>query len=171
MRSQKKSVFLLAVSIGITMAFILLAPLGVTASVLAAPNIIRVTFTDTSPIQYTDLSGNVIGEGVHVGELQCVGDNCNQKIEFEPISQQTTEPVVFEYKFKSKQSFDPVGQRLVVSGVGTMSGSGPKIRFAFTGVFEDNGDGTVQVTYIASTPEASFVFPAAPGTFSIIGNN
>ncbi|MGD2027062.1 MAG: hypothetical protein PVI99_04530 [Anaerolineales bacterium] len=188
MRSQNKRVLLLAVSICLVMVF-LFGLLGKTATVHAqekstrekmdltlkihaAPNIILVTFTDTSPIQYTDLSGNVIGEGMHVGELLCIGDNCNQKVKFEPISAgQNTEPVVFEYKFKSKQAFDPVTERVVVSGTGTLSNAGQKTRFSFTGVFENNGDGTVKVTYISSTPEASFIFPAAPGTFDVFSSN
>jgi hypothetical protein len=167
-RSQKKSGLLLAVSIGLAVVFILFGPLGLTGTAQAAPGMILVTFTDTAPIQYTDLSGNLIGEGVHVGELRCVGDNCNQKIEFEPVSPgSTTEPLVYEYKFKSRVAFNPAAETVVVEGTGTISGAGPKIRFSFTGVFQNNWDGTVQVRYDASTPEASFIFPAAPGTFSI----
>jgi hypothetical protein len=167
MRTQMKRVLLL-VSMGLAMVFILFGPLGMTASVGAAPDIIHVTFTDTSPTPYTDL-GNVPGTGVHVGELLCLGDICNQKIEFEPVSLQTsTDTVVYEYKFKSRQAFDPEAERVVVAGTGTILNNGPKIRFSFTGVFQNNGDGTVQVTYIASAPEASFSFPAAPGTFSIL---
>ena len=169
MHSQKKSVLLLAVSISLAVVVILFGSLGMTASAQAAPNTILVTFIDTSPIQYTDLSGNIIGEGVHVGELRCVGDICNQKIEFEPVSPQpTSETVVFEYKFKSRQAFDPVAERVVVSGTGTILSGGSKIRFLFTGVLQNNWDGTVQVTYIASRPDASFIFPTVPGTFSIL---
>jgi hypothetical protein len=171
MRLKKKSVLLLAVSIGFTVVVILLGPLGMTAIVQAAPNTILVTFTDTSPIQYEDLEGNVIGEGVHVGELRCVGDICNQKIEFKPVwPQPTTDTVVFTYKFKSRGAFDPLDERVVVSGTGTISSGSPKIRFSFTGFFQNNGDGTVQVTYVASTSDASFFIPAAPGilTFTSI---
>ena len=172
MRTQKKSVQLLAVSIGFTVMFILFGTFGMTSTVQAAPEIVLVTFNDTSPIQYMDPSGNVIGEGTHVGELRCVGDSCNQKIEFEPISPQgTTETVVYVYKFKSREAFDPAAERVVVSGTGTVFSGGPKIRFSFTGVLQNNGDGTVKVTYVASTPDASFLFPAAPGTFSIMSNN
>ena len=111
------------------------------------------------------------GEGVHVGELRCVGDNCNQKIEFEPVTPQpTTDAVVYEYKFKSRQAFDLEEDTVVVSGAGTISSGGPKIRFSFTGVFQNNGDGTVEVVYTASTPDASFFFPAAPGSFSNLSN-
>lgn len=170
MRTQKERALLL-VSIGLTMIIIFFGPLGMTASVGAAPDIIHVTFTDASPTPYTDLIGNVLGAGVHVGELRCVGDICNQKIEFEPVSLQTsTDTVVYEYKFKSGHAFDPEAERVVVAGTGTILSSGPKIKFSFTGVFENNGDGTVQVTYLASAPEASFSFPAAPGTFSILSD-
>lgn len=171
MRTQNKSVLSLVLWIGLAMVFILFGPLAMTATVQAAPDVILVTFTDTSPIQYTDPSGNVIGEGVHVGELRCVGDNCNQKIEFEPVTPQpTADAVVYEYKFKSRQAFDPVAERVVVSGTGTILSDGPKIRFSFTGVFQNNGDGTVEVVYTASTPDASFFFPAAPGSFSNLSN-
>ncbi|MGB7876037.1 MAG: hypothetical protein WBL25_16770 [Anaerolineales bacterium] len=172
MRSQKKSVLLLVGSISLALVSILFGPLGLTGTAQAAPDMILVTFTDTALIQYKDLSGNLSGEGVHVGELRCVGDNCNQKIEFEPVFPgPTTEPLVYEYKFKSRVAFSPEAETVVVSGTGTISGAGPKIRFSFTGVFQNNGNGTVQVRYEASTPEASFIFPAAPGTFSIISNN
>ena len=171
-RSRMKSVLFLAVSIGFTVVVILIGPLGMTTTVQAAPIKILVTFTDISPIQYTDLNGNVIGEGVHVGKLRCVGDNCNQKIEFEPVSPEpTTETVVYEYKFKSREAFDPVARRVVVSGTGTILSGGLKIGFSFTGILQDNRDGTVQVTYVASTPDASFIIPSAPGTFGIKSNN
>jgi hypothetical protein len=72
--------------------------------------------------------------GVHVGELRCVGDTCNQKIAFEPLSPGPgTEPLVFEYKFKSRVAFDPDAERGFVSGTGTISGAGPKVRFSFRG--------------------------------------
>lgn len=171
MRTQIRSVFLLAVSIVFIMLFNLFGPLGMTVAAQAAPNIISITFTDTSPIQYTDQSGN-ISEGLHVGELRCIEDVCNQKIEFKLTSPQpTTDTIVYEYKFKSILAFDPVAERVIVTGTGTIINDGPKDRFLFTGVFQNNGDGTVQVTYSASNPEASFFFPAAPGTFSILSNN
>lgn len=170
MRSQKKSVFLSAALIGLSMAFILFGPWGMIATVQAAPETILVAFTDTSPIQYTDSSGTA-GVGVHLGELRCVNDNCNQKIEFVPIlAQPGSEYIEFEYKFKSRLAFDPAAERVVVSGTGTILNGGPKAKFSFTGTFENNGDGTVFVTYTASTPEASFSFPAAPGTFSFTNN-
>ena len=172
MHLQKKSFLLLTGSISLAVVFILFGPLGMTGTAQAAPDMILFTFTDTALTQYTDLSGNLIGEGVHVGELRCVGDHCNQKIEFEPATPGPgTEPLVYEYKFKSKQAFDPVTETVVVSGTGTISSGSSKIRFAFTGTLQNNGDGTVYVRYDASTPVASFIFPAAPGTFSVISDN
>jgi hypothetical protein len=171
MRLQKRRVFLLVLSIGLAGISILFGPVGLTGRAQAAPDMILITFTDASSIQYTDLSGNVLGTGLHVGELRCVGDICNQKIEFAPLSGTTTVPLVFEYKFKSRQAFDTDAEIVVVSGTGTLSGVGPKIRFSFTGIFENNGDGTVRVVYTASTPEASFIFPAAPATVHIPAGN
>ena len=170
MRAKKKNLLLLTSSINLALVFILFGPLGTTGRAQAAPEMIRVTFTDATPIPYTDLSGNLIGEGLHLGELRCVGENCNQKITFEPVSP-GTEPLVYEYKFKSRETFDAEGGTVVVSGTGTISSAGSKIRFSFTGVFRNNGDGTIQVRYIASTPEASFIFPAVTGTFSTSSNN
>ena len=107
-----------------------------------------------------------------MGSKKSVGENCNQKIAFEPLSPGSgTVTLVYEYKFKSRQAFDPAAERVVVSGSGTISGAGPKIKVSFTAVFENNGDGTVQVTYIASTPEDSLMFPAAPGTSSVLSGN
>ena len=184
MDSQKKRVPLLTISIGLAVVFILFGPVGITAAaqarekavperrdltlpMQASPNdIILIAFTDTSPIPYTDLSGNLMGEGVLVGELVCVGDVCNQKIEFAPAP----EPVVYEYKFKNRQAFDPQAELVVAAGSGTISSSGPKMKFSFSAVFQKNPDGTVQVTFTASRPDASFAFPAAPGTFTILSN-
>ena len=175
MRSQKKSVMLLVGSIGLVVMLMLFGPAGLTGTARAQGNsvqdILLVTFTDTAPVQYTDLSGTVIGEGLHVGELLCIGDICNQKIEFEPLSTgSTTDPLVYEYKFKSMLAFDTSVERVVVSGTGTISSGGPKTKFTFTGVFQNNGNGTVQVTYMASTAEASFSIPAAPASFSVFSN-
>ena len=166
MRSQKKSTLLLAGSIILALVFMLFVPLGVTATAQAAPEMILVTFSGISPVQYTDPGGSVLGEGVHAGELRCVGEVCNQKIEFEPIFPPgTTENVIYEYKFKSREAFDPLTETVVVSGTGAISNGENKTKFSFTGVLQNNGDGTVHVIYIASTPEASFSFPAAPDTF------
>ena len=171
MSLKKKSVLLLVGSVSLALVFILFGPLSLTRKAQAAPDMILVTFTDTAT-QYTDLSRNVIGEGLHVGELRWVGDNCNQKIEFEPHSTgSSTEPTMYEYKFKSRQAIDPTAERIAVSGTGTISNGNSKTKFLFTGVFQNNGDGTIEAIYTASTPEALFIFPAAPGTFSITSNN
>jgi len=169
LRSRKKSLFLMGVSIGLVAMFFLIGPVGLTGRAQGAPIMILVTFTDPDPTHYTDLGGNNPGDGLHVGELRCVGEVCNQKIEFDP--QPDTESPVYEYKFKSRLGFDPDAERVVVSGTGIMSSSGQKTRFSFTGTFEKNVDDTIFVRYEASTPEASFIFPAAPGTFSITSNN
>jgi hypothetical protein len=154
------------------MAFLLFGPLGVTATAQAASEIVLVTFSDTSPVQYTDPGGNTLGQGVHMGELRCVGEICNQKIEFEPlVPVATTETLVYEYKFKSREAFDPLTETVVVSGEGTISNGGMKTRFAFTGVLHNNGDGTVQVTYVTSALDGSFSFPAVPATFHVMVKN
>lgn len=172
MHLKKKSVLLLTVSIGFAVIVILFGSLGMTTTVQAAPYIIFGTFTDSTPIQYADLAGIIIGEGVHVGEFRCVGDICTQKIEFEPVSPQpNTDTVVYEFKFKGLEAFDPQEERVVASGIGNISSGGPKIRFSFTGTFQNNFDGTVQVIYVASTPDASFSIPAVPGTLSFTENN
>ena len=163
MRSHKKSAFFVAAAVILTVVVLAFGTWEMTAKAQAAPDRILVTFTDPAPVQYTDLGGNLLGEGVLVGELQCVGEVCNQKIEFQPA----TETSVYEYKFKSLGAFDPAAERLVVSGTGTIASSGSKSKFSFSAVFEANGDGTMQVTYSASIPQASFAFPAVPGTFEI----
>jgi len=164
MRSQKKSAQLLGLSIVLAVVLFLFGPLGLTGTAHAASDFILVTFTNTSPTNYTDLSGNSLGDVVHVGELLCVGNVCSQKIEVE-----TTETVV--YKFKTLQAFDASANRVVVGGTGTTSSDGQKTKFAFTATFEDNGDGTVWVRYETSAPGTSFIFPRVPGTFSVFSNN
>jgi hypothetical protein len=166
MHSHKKNVRLLAVSIGLAV-FTLLGLLGTTATVQAAPTKVLVTFTDTSLIQHVDPDGNVLGEGVFLGKLRCVGDTCNQKIAFVPALGN----VVYEYTFKSRLAFDSAAERVVVTGTGTVFRDGSKTRFSFTGVFQNNPDDTVQVTYEASMPDASFNFPAVPGSFSVMNSN
>jgi hypothetical protein len=165
--SQKKIFLLLARPIGFAVVLTLFVLLGMTATVQAAPDFIHLSFTDTTPIQYTDLSGNILGDGVLLGDLRCVGENCSQRIEFEP----TGDTIVLEYRLKSRQAFDPAAERVVASGTGTMLNNGSRIKFSFTGIFQNNGDGTIQVTYTASIPDASFIFPAVPGTFSFTNNN
>ncbi len=125
-----------------------------------------VVFTDPAIIDVEDLSGEVIGEGVHLGEVRCNGDKCSQKtqLQFTPFF---TDPAVYEYKFTTRQALDPEAERVVVAGKGTISSNGQKERFLFTATFENNRDGTVSVTYVASRPDASFMIPKSPGTFAI----
>lgn len=188
-RLLKKSNFLSLKSLSLTMALILFGLIGMTTQVHAhrnavsdqmdlnmqmqtTPEIVLVSFQDNNPTLYTDLSGNAIGEGVLGGELLCVGEICNQKIAFEPIlTESTANTLVYQYKFKSLTAFDPQAERVVVSGTGTIFNDGLKTKFSFTGVFENNGDGTVHVTFQASTPDASFIFSAVPGTFTIFNSN
>jgi hypothetical protein len=123
-------------------------------------------FTDELTIQITDLSGNVVGEGVHGGELRCNRDNCSQKT-YLSFGVSLTEPTVFEYKFTTGQVLDSVEERAVVGGTGTISSRGQKERFSFIATFQNNRDGTVSVRYEASRPDASFIIPEAPGRFVI----
>jgi len=126
-----------------------------------------VVFTDPAEIEITDLSGNVIGEGTHEGSVRCNRDNCSQKTLL-----QFTDPTIreseYEYKFTARQAIDPVAESVVVAGKGTISSrSQKKEKFSFTATFQNNGDGTVSVTYVASRPDASFKIPRSPGTFTI----
>lgn len=169
MSSRKWKVFLSVGLVCLAMVFILIGPWGMTGIVQAAQEMILGSFTDSSPVQYTDLNGNIIGEGMVVGKMRCVGDNCTQEIEFEPISPQpTTDNVKYEYKFKSRQAVDPGEQVVVVSGTGSIISDGPKIRFTFAGVLQNNLDGTTRITFEASTPEASFIFPEVPGILEFL---
>jgi hypothetical protein len=123
-------------------------------------------FTDDLSL-IMDLSGNVIDdEGEHGGEARCNGDNCNKKAQV-IISPSDVVTTVYEYKFTTRQALDPDEGTAVVSGIGTISSRGQKERFSFTASFRDNRDGTVAVTYVASRPDASFIIPEAPGTFTI----
>lgn len=114
-------------------------------------------------VDIEDLSGNVIGEGTHGGAIRCYKGNCSHKM----LLQWTAPLVEYEYRFTTAQAIDPVGERVVVSGVGTISSLGQRERFLFSGTFMNNGDGTVSVTYVASRPDASFNIPSSPGAFLI----
>jgi hypothetical protein len=130
-----------------------------------------VVLTDPVPIQITDLSGNVVGEGVSEGELRCNGDNCTKSIDLNvqlfnpPVGEPSS--YLLEYKFSSRQAFDLEAERVVVAGTGTKSSDRSKERFSFTATFRNNRDGTLSVTYAASRPDASFVVPEVPGTFEV----
>jgi hypothetical protein len=179
MASKKLRSFLLAVAMGLAMVLIstsLLETSPALARERAGTEPVRldppaqapppedflfiVVFTDDLSI-ITYLSGNVIGEGEHGGEVKCNGDNCSKK------TQLTVPYGSVEYKFTTRQALDPEEDRVVVAGSGKISSLGQKERFLFTATFEDNRDGTVRVTYVASRSDASFIIPRAPGTFSI----
>lgn len=124
-----------------------------------------VVFTDPAVIEVMDLSGNVIGEGQHQGAVRCSVINCSGKIQLHLIG--STSPLAYEYKFRTPRALDPEAESLVVAGTGTISDRGQKERFLFTATFQNNRDGTVSVTYVASRPDASFRIAAAPGAFTI----
>ena len=184
MRFIKIHSLVLAMAVGLAGLFITLGLLATTSSVLAegaelegivpmsqalAPgdnNIITVIFTDPLNIPITDLSGNFIGEGIHIGDVRCKSNKCNRNTELQ-FTIPLTDPV-YTYKFTTRQAFDPEAGRAVVAGTGTISSRGQKERFSFTATFEDNRDGTVSVTYVASRPDASFIVPRSPGTFTIM---
>jgi hypothetical protein len=123
-------------------------------------------FTDDLAVEITDLGGVVVGEGVHGGRVKCNSTSCSQHtyLRFDAAS---PEPSVYEYRFATRMAIDPVAEAVVVGGTGTISSNGQKERFSFTATFQNNGDGTVSVTYIASRPDASYIIPEAPGTFDI----
>jgi hypothetical protein len=171
---------LLAGVIGLAAVFILLGLLGGTSVVLAkeqdltgranlaqmaqAPSqefaLVATVYFSPAPTLVTDLAGNVIGLGGHTGEVRCWA-TCNKKTQLDLLADG------YEYQFKTLQALDPEARRMVVAGKGTIYSDHQKATFLFTATFEDNGDGTVAVTYVASSPDASFVIPKAPGTFEI----
>ena len=127
--------------------------------------IVTVVFTDPASIEIKDLSGSVIGEGEHVGEVRCNFSNCNQKTQLSLTSQLTS--AEYEYRFTTRQALDPEARILVVAGSGKISNGNQKERFQFTATFHDNGDGTVSARYEASRPDASFIIPSSRGSFLI----
>lgn len=124
--------------------------------------IILVVFADPVTVPVLDLSGEVVGEGVHLGRARCHSTNCNQKIELELTIPLTTYYSI-EYRFTTRQAFDPSERRVVMSGEGTLTNDGQKERFTFFGTFTDNRDGTLSAIYQASRPDASFIVPRSPG--------
>lgn len=131
--------------------------------------VVTVVFTDPTPIDIMDLSGEIVGKGVHEGSVQCKGNSCSKEIQL-TYTIPLTEPwpmFSIEYKFTTRQAIDPTAERVVVAGVGTISGHGQKERFSFTATMQNNRDGTIWVRYDASRPDASFVVPSSPGTFAI----
>jgi hypothetical protein len=118
-------------------------------------------FTDELSI-VMDLSGNMIGEGTHGGEIRCNSSHCSQKTQLD-FSSGPYVTRTYEYKFTTRQALDREAERAVVGGKGTISGGRQKERFSFTATFQNNQDGTVSIRYEASRPDASFVIPRAPG--------
>lgn len=170
-----------AVVKGLAAVFILAALLGVASTALAQEQGLighlnlqplppvgahLVVFTDPVAHPVVDREGNVL-QGVHTGEVRCLGDNCNKKTQLDLLV--GSDRVVYEYQFKSLQALDSEARRSVVVGRGTMDDGLQRAKFLFTATFEDNGDGTVEVTYEASRPDASFRIPTSPGIFAIIG--
>ena len=187
MKFTKIGSLLFVVVIGLAAAFGYLWLLGTTAAVLAqepqeqaltgpvnlepgmqqpVPQIIHIiAFTDPAVHVVQDLAGNAIGEGVHLGEARCRGDKCHKKIQLDLLV--GSGQVMYEYQFKALQALDSEARRSVVAGTGTIYRGPQRARFLFTATFEDNGDGTVSVTYVATRPDASFRIPSLPGAFVI----
>lgn len=132
----------------------------------APPQVVHtIYYTDPGFHVVLNLAGNPVGEGVHVGEVSCRDENCNKKTQLELLV--GSERISFEYQFKTLQALDPEARRSVVAGRGTLHNGVRRERFLFTATFEDNRDGTVSVTYVASRPDASFIIPGLPGRFEI----
>jgi hypothetical protein len=124
-----------------------------------------VVLTDPALHVVQDLGGIAIGEGQHTGEVWCRENNCNKKTRLDLLV--GPDRVGYEYQFKSLQALDPEARRSVVAGTGTAYMGRERVSFLFTATFEDNRDGTIKVTYVASRPEASFIIPRSPGIFGI----
>ena len=187
MRLLRIQPLLLAAALGIGAVFVSLGLLGETSVVLAEGQSLTESvpsmqppppsdddiviiwppvYTEDLSIPITDLYGNFIGKGIHEGKVRCNKNTCNQKTEL-----QFTIPVtdyVYTYKFSTRVALDPEARIAVVGGTGTISSKGQKERFSFTATFQDNSDGTVSATYVASRPDASFIVPTSPGTFTIV---
>lgn len=186
MASRIRRSILLAVIGCLAMVFILLATLGMMSPVLAlervegeslvrldplaqmhAPGDGLVFTSHFTPLMTTiaDLSGNDIGPGLFGGDVRCNTNNCSQGTLLQFIAD--PDQTEYEYKFTDRLDLDPSAERALVAGTGTISRLGQKERFSFTAVFQNNRDGTVSVTYLASRPDASFIIAQTPGTFSI----
>jgi hypothetical protein len=124
-----------------------------------------VDFTDSGVGDVQDLAGNLIGQGEHTGTARCYDGNCGQRTELQLSSAPAT---TYTYKFKDLQALDATAERAVVTGTGVISSENGKDKFVFSAIFENNEDGSLTVTYIASRPDASFMIPGAPGTFTLV---
>ena len=124
---------------------------------------VGVVFTDPSAVSIEDLSGNHIGEGDHMGRVRCHRAVCSQKTR---LLLNGTE---YTYQYATRVAIDPGTHRVIVSGKGTIATGSGKERFSFVATFQDNRDGTVATTYVASRPDASFSVPRTAGKFEISG--
>lgn len=122
-------------------------------------------FTDELTIQISDLGGNIVGEGTHLGRVLCPGSNCSQKTSLD-FSLNFAIPTQIDYKFKELLALDPEAERAVVAGVGAIKSDHMNEKFSFSAVLQNNGDGTISVTYVASRPDASVAL-RSPGSFVI----
>jgi hypothetical protein len=187
MRSVSIQSIVSAVVIGLGAVLVSLGLLGMTSPTAAHAQstsdgifVFHASFPESS-VEIRDLSGNVLGEELHGGTVLCNANNCGQAtlIPKYPCSilsdpscgvANIAADTGIVYRFQSWQSLDlsDAGSgTVVVAGTGTISSHGEKVRFSFTATFQDNRDGTVSVTYVASRPEASFIIPRAPGSFVI----
>lgn len=183
MKSKRLGVLLFAAVVGIATVLVLVGLADVSSALAQtrtgnfsaqrkhlsppAPFDITIYFTDPNDIYIADLTGNILGVGIHRGEVRCNRiSSCNQKTQLYftiPATINTT----FEYKFTTLEGDDPDERRVVVSGWGTLSKDGRKERFLFTATFQDNRDGTIMAIYDASRPDASFIIPNSPGWMRI----
>lgn len=149
------------VAVGLVIAMMATAP-PVMAEELTG---VIVDFSDSAVGDVLDLSEDLIGQGEHTGTVRCYDGNCGQRTELRVSSEPAT---TYTYKFKDLLALDPTAERAVVRGSGVISSASGKEKFEFSAVFEDNGDGSLRVTYSASRLDASFVIPSAPGTFTLV---
>jgi hypothetical protein len=175
METKKVGYLILPMALGFAVVLIMIALMGVSSAsaqeiagimekppAMYEPIYTFVSLTDTVLGDITDLSGNLIGEGVHGGEMMCINNNCSRETQLY-FTSPLIETTYYDYKFKDLQARDPEERLAVVTGKGTISNADKKERFTFTATFIDNLDGTVFVRYDASTPEASFIVPRSPG--------
>lgn len=126
---------------------------------------VMVDFPDSAIVEIRDLSGNLIGAGEHGGMFMCVFENCSQKTRLAVSGLQSGEADL-EYKFTTLQVSDPLAGIVVVAGRGKISSQGRTEHFQFTAAIQDNFDGTLSASYVASRPEASFLI-RAPGQMEL----
>lgn len=117
-------------------------------------------------LEVTDLSGNVVGEGEHWGELRCAGPACSGKTQLSITTPNRS--FQLEYGFAARQAVDSLQEMAVVTGSIYLTDptwyKGQVQIIPFTATFQKNGDGTVSARYDAARPDASFIIRASPGT-------